>query len=74
MHLVDVAFDECRDRFAPRRDWVVELEAIEDLDATRALQIEAPETLCEFLRTAPSPAMLRLLIVNAAERMLAAKR
>jgi hypothetical protein len=68
--LVQQAFDACRERFAHRRDWVIELEGIEDLDATRSLQIAAPEALCELLRTAPSPAMLRLFIVNAAERML----
>lgn len=71
--LVNDAFDACRERFAHRRDWVVELEAIEDLDATRSLQVGAPDLLRELLRTAATPAVLRLVIVNAAERMLAAR-
>jgi hypothetical protein len=71
IRLLNDAFLECRARFGHRRDWLVELESIEDLDATRVLQLQAPGVLRQMLRSAPTPAMLRLLVVNAAERMLA---
>ncbi|MGZ3421106.1 MAG: helicase-associated domain-containing protein [Polyangiales bacterium] len=72
--IVAEAFATCRERFAHRRDWIVELDALEDHDATRFLQVYAPELLVGALIHAETPATLRLAVVKGAESFLESRR